>query len=178
MSWEIETYTLCDGWVNTWTVAEGNGAEVAQTFATRAEAEAAMAEFLAEIEEEIANGLRQPDEGHDEEDYRVVKCRNIEHFELQWSGIRIDISYEARWLKSSDDAPGDYDTAHLEIRAVEPEREPLPITETGFLSHFTSEATVADFGGPVAFIQSWLDEAGQSQKWRAQVQQRRQFSLF
>src|SRR5690606_2796113 len=74
--------------------------------------------------------------------------RHYEHHEIVWNGVRIAISYEPRWLSLSDDYG--LDTAHLEIEAIEPERAMLPITETGYRSHFTTAATVDGYGGPVA----------------------------
>lgn len=103
--------------------------------------------------------------------------RNIETLRMVWNGILIDVSYEANWLNMRE-RPGQYDVAHLRIESVAPERAPLPITETGSKSHFTSPVTVESFGGPVAFVEAWLDEEGQKPAWRAREQQSRQFALF
>ena len=65
--YEVQIFTVCDGWVNTWTVDE-----VLETFATRAEAQAALDEFLAEIQEEIEAGQRAPEEGYDPEEFRIA----------------------------------------------------------------------------------------------------------
>lgn len=74
--YEVQTFTLCDGWTNTWSVPEQAGedtfTEIPETFATRAEAQAALDQFLAEIQEEIASGQRAPDEGYDPEEFRIV----------------------------------------------------------------------------------------------------------
>lgn len=69
---EIQTFTLCDGWVNTWTVHHEDGTSEPERFATKAEAEAALDEFFAEIAEEIALGIREADNGYDVEDFRIV----------------------------------------------------------------------------------------------------------
>jgi len=58
--------------------------------------------------------------------------RNIETFRIEWSGIAIEIRYEPHWLGMDIG----YDTAHLEIESIAPERAHLPITETGYRSHF------------------------------------------
>ena len=71
-----------------------------------------------------------------------------------------------------------YDTAHLEIESIAPERAHLPITETGYRSHFTSPDTVAAYGGPVAFVEAWLETESQAPDWRREEQQRRQLTLF
>ena len=49
--------------------------------------------------------------------------------------------------------------AHLEIESIQAPREPLPITETGYTSHYHSCGTLeADGGDVVAQITVWLDE--------------------
>ncbi len=55
-----------------------------------------------------------------------------------------------------------YDTAHIEIESIAPEREQLSITKTGYRSHFTSSDTVAAYGGPVAFVQAWFETESQA----------------
>jgi hypothetical protein len=47
-------------------------------------------------------------------------------YETEWQGIRLCIRYApVKWNVIS----------HIEIEAIEPERAPLPITQTGYLSH-------------------------------------------
>lgn len=101
--------------------------------------------------------------------------RNIETFCVVWSGITIEIRWEPNWLNLSG---GDYDTAHLEVESISPERAQLPVTETGYRSHFISPATVAAYGGPVAYVEAWLETESQAPDWRRVEQERRQLSLF
>lgn len=57
-----------------------------------------------------------------------------------WQGIEIEAIYmPVRWGV----------IAHLEIRSIEPLRAPLPITETGYRSHFHTCGTVEANGGNV-----------------------------
>jgi len=72
MMYEVQTFTLCQGWVNCWSV-EIDGISQPETFETEAEAQAAIDEFLAEIQAEIECGDRAEDEGYDRDDYRVVR---------------------------------------------------------------------------------------------------------
>ena len=72
MTYIVETYTLGDGWVNTWHIEE-NGTVSPETFLTRAAAQAALDEFFAEIAEEIEIGQRAPDEGYDRDEFRIAK---------------------------------------------------------------------------------------------------------
>ncbi|MDZ7894373.1 MAG: hypothetical protein U5M50_05040 [Sphingobium sp.] len=46
-------------------------------------------------------------------------------------------------------------------------RVPIPITETGYRSHFCRKAEVEELGGPVGFIRAWLEEACHSKQWQA-----------
>jgi len=90
---------------------------------------------------------------------------------LEWRGVTIEIGYEAEWL-------GGNLQAHLELRVRHPEGALLPVTETGYRSHFLSRQIVEEAGGPAAFVTAWLDEAAESNSWRAGELARRQLSLF
>jgi hypothetical protein len=87
-----------------------------------------------------------------------------------WQGIEIEASYwPIKWGI----------TAHLEIRSIHPERAPLPITETGYRSHFHPCGTVEANGGDVvAQVTAWLDEEAAKPAWRRYVEASRQLSLF
>lgn len=82
--------------------------------------------------------------------------RHYEHHEIVWNGIKLAVSYEPRWLSLADDYG--LDTAHIEIEAIAPERAPLPITETGYRSHFTTASAVAAMGGPRARTHTMRDK--------------------
>ncbi len=89
---------------------------------------------------------------------------------LTWQGIEIEATYWPRKWRV---------TAHLEIRSIQPERAPLPITETGYLSHFHPRGTVEAAGGDVvAQVTAWLDEEAAKPGWRSRVEASRQLSLF
>ena len=88
-----------------------------------------------------------------------------------WNGIEIEIRYASHWCG------GDY-TSHLEVRSVRPERTALPMTETGYRSHFTPCGTIEQRGGPVAFVTDWLEIEAKSPRWRAADVASRQGSLF
>lgn len=69
---EIQHFTICDGWVNTWTVHRKDGTSEPECFTSKIEAQAALDEFLAEIAEEIDLGIRDPEQGYDAQDFRIV----------------------------------------------------------------------------------------------------------
>ena len=100
---------------------------------------------------------------------------SYEQFSIEWRGIAIRVSFAANWLNM---AARGYGTAHIEVLSIDPDRAPLPMTETGYRSHFTSAETVAAYGGPVAFVQRWLEEEAKSPTWKSYEATSRQFSLF
>ena len=89
----------------------------------------------------------------------------------EWRGITIAITFEPDWL-------GMGYTAHLQLEAIRPERAKLPITETGYRSHFLEIGRVEAFGGPVAYALGWLDDAANSKEWKANEAASRQLTLF
>jgi phage head maturation protease len=72
----------------------------------------------------------------------------------------------------------DFVTQHIEVRSQE--KRILPITETGYRSHFMNGAeALAEFeNDPVAFVMWWLDEAAQDPTWKRKEEEDRQGSLF
>ena len=91
-------------------------------------------------------------------------------YRLTWQGIEIEAIYTpVKWGV----------IAHLEVRSIAPERAPLPITETGYRSHFHPCGTVEANGGDVvAQLVAWLDEEATKPAWRRHVEQSRQGTLF
>lgn len=91
-------------------------------------------------------------------------------YRFEWRGIEIEAIYTPLQWKV---------IAHLEVRSIKPERAPLPITETGYRSHFHQPGTIEGMGGDVvAQVISWLDEEAKSPEWRRIAMQARQLSLF
>ncbi len=100
-----------------------------------------------------------------------------ERFNLTWHGIQIEITY------TPDTSPAfrhSYGRAldHLEVRSLAPAREPLPITETGYLSQFYARNVIEEGGGPAALVLAWLDHFAQSPVWQAKQISRQQLDLF
>lgn len=69
--------------------------------------------------------------------------------------------------------------SHFEVRALNPRGAPLPITKTGYRSHFFHPESV-DFSecGVVAFITDWLDTEAEKPDWKECVEVTRQYALF
>ena len=74
--YEILTYSLCDGWTNTWTTwSDENPEEVVEMFETRAEAEKAIAEEIKDISDAIDNGDMSPDSRLVRNDFKIRKIQ-------------------------------------------------------------------------------------------------------
>jgi hypothetical protein len=67
---------------------------------------------------------------------------------------------------------------HLELIVLAPKGAALPITETGYLSHFDTEARVADATATLAFFIAWLDREADTKRWRTHELKRAQLDLF
>ncbi|MDO9223587.1 MAG: hypothetical protein Q7U20_07735 [Caulobacter sp.] len=96
---------------------------------------------------------------------------HIETFTTDWQGIALSVTFEARWLNSES-----ANIAHLQVKSVG--RIPLPITETGYRSHFLPADEVAAAGGAVAYVLAWLNHAATAPEWRARPEAMGQLSLF
>ena len=78
----------------------------------------------------------------------------MEQHKITWRGIALTITFKPDWLNVAD---------HLEI--VTEGRVPLPVTETGYRSHFMNMGAVAHHGGAVAFVTAWLDQEAERTNW-------------
>lgn len=69
--YEIQHFTLCDGWVNTWLSWDDEGNVVAETFDSYADASMALDEFLSDEEYEYEQGnIQSP---YDKDEFRIVE---------------------------------------------------------------------------------------------------------
>lgn len=91
-------------------------------------------------------------------------------YNLTWQGITIRVVHTPRRWTAIE---------HLEIRSIAPEGAALPITGTGYRSHFVPIGTVAAHGGDVvAQVTAWLDEEAAKPDWLAHLEASRQGNLF
>lgn len=96
---------------------------------------------------------------------------STEIHKFTWEGIEIELTYEPQ-------AYGGV-TAHLEVRTVNPAGAPLPITETGYLSHYHTPGTVEENEGTlIEQVTWWLNERAKTKAWKKYVEDSRQYSLF
>ena len=101
--------------------------------------------------------------------------RPTELHRFEWNGILLEVTYIPQWLPPH--ILGE-DLAHLQVQSIYPTDAPLPITETGYRSHFIAASSITAAGGPVAFVDMWLESESHAPDWRSQQQERRQLSLF
>lgn len=83
---------------------------------------------------------------------------------INWQGIAITVRYCRNWLSAFENV------RHIEV--VAESKEPLPITESGYRSHFMiGDDELAEFEGcPAAYVTAWLDHTAKSKKWQPKLQ--------
>lgn len=91
-------------------------------------------------------------------------------YRFHWRSVEIEVIYTPlKWGV----------IAHLEVRSIRPERARLPITETGYRSHFHAPGTIEALGGDVvAQVIAWLNEEARKPDWQRYADASRQGELF
>ncbi|MBL3575658.1 hypothetical protein JMK10_17720 [Rhodovulum sulfidophilum] len=97
-------------------------------------------------------------------------CVVWEH-RLLWRDYVIKIIHTCGWCRQQG-------VDHLSITCLAPDRAPLPITETGYKSHFLAEFEIAKAGGAVPYVEAWLNQEASTPEWHQQEQASRQMTLF
>jgi hypothetical protein len=101
---------------------------------------------------------------------------NKARFEIDWldpvtgKTVRVRVSHSRDYLGQSQD--------HIEVESIVPKKAPLPITETGYRSHFVPPLELVNEGGPVTFVTAWLDREAKSKDWQKRQAVRQQGDLF
>lgn len=95
------------------------------------------------------------------------------HYPAIWQGIPLEIRYAPMWSQFSFNG---HKLVHLEVQSQD--RVPLPITGTGYRSHFMHVLPENDITDPVAFVLAWLDEDAKAESWKATERASRQGTLF
>ena len=86
---------------------------------------------------------------------------------LVWNGLDIRVTF------SREKEPSYINFVHIEIRC----KEPLPMTNTGYRSHFMQAEAFAEYDSLEVFIAAWLEEAAQSKDWKQIWEARQQLSF-
>lgn len=97
-------------------------------------------------------------------------------YEIAWTNpltsetITIRITHSRDYLSSGSD--------HLEVESIRPKKAPLPITETGYRSHFLPALELMNAGGPVTFVTAWIEQEAKGRAWSKSATARQQGDLF
>jgi hypothetical protein len=95
---------------------------------------------------------------------------------LDWRGIVVSVSYESDW-PGLETQFGDVSNAHLEIEALSPERAVLPVTDTGYRSHFLPRSAV-ERAGRLPMLRHGSTTPPTRHAGKRQQEEGRQISLF
>lgn len=98
-----------------------------------------------------------------------------ELYQMTWRGIDIEIKYNPNWSSAMNAGYG-FIMTHMEIKAQG--RVRLPMTETGYRSHFTPVGNVDEVGGAIEFVRLWLEDKAQDKSWIDHADLSRQSELF
>ena len=85
---------------------------------------------------------------------------------IKWQGLTIDLEYTPDYSPAFKENYG-WPLAHLSIKRRD--KGQLPMTGTGYRSHFTAAANIEDHGGPEGFVRAWLEEGAKSEKWKGYI---------
>lgn len=91
---EVQHYTLVDGWVNCWTTYNENDDETPTTYETLDNAIFDLDDMFTEIDYEITAGFRDADTGYSDSEYRIVRIVDgtvAEIFSYEWKRKADDI---------------------------------------------------------------------------------------
>ena len=97
----------------------------------------------------------------------------IEKFPINCKASRSESIFSA-----TGSVPSELHPSHLEIETTAPEREPLPITETGYLSHFAAVEEIDEAGGPSPMSRHGLTMRRRARSGKRKAKARQQLSLF
>ena len=135
------------------------------------------ARTLTEARKRIADEIaRKPGEAAVERQPLGGNAPRKTRYDIQWrdpaggTTITVRITHARDYLSSGND--------HLEIESLRPKKAPLPITETGYRSHFLAPLELMNAGGPVTFVTAWLDIEAKGKAWSKAVNTKSQGDLF
>lgn len=86
---------------------------------------------------------------------------------IQWNAREISLSLVPDYFEN---------VAHLEIRSLD--KQSLPITETGYRSHFFHSETPPTMERVIDMVSAWLNKEAKTKRWRNYEMKSRQLDLF
>ena len=100
---------------------------------------------------------------------RPAKPETTTH-KLVWRDIACRVRHTPDYLSKG--------WSHVEIVVQKPKGAPLPITETGYRSHFLGHDDLERAGGVVRFFLDWIEREAASKQWSKAEFKWRQGDLF
>lgn len=94
--------------------------------------------------------------------------KSVEKF--TWRCIEMSATHSPNYISAG--------WSHIELRVLKSKGRPVPITDTGYLSHFLDEADLKAAGGAAAFFRAWLDREADSKAYRKALARWQQLDLF
>jgi hypothetical protein len=119
-----------------------------------------VTEARAKVAAELA---RRPGDARSEGAPLGGNSHHKSRYEIDWvnpatnEAVRLRITHARDYLSTGSD--------HLEIESIRPSRAPLPITATGYRSHFMPALDLINAGGPVAFVTAWIELEANGRAW-------------
>ena len=104
---------------------------------------------------------------------RTRKSRPIE---MTWQhptagrSVRIRVEHTRNYLVAGTD--------HIEIHVIGPKKAVIPLTDTGYRSHFIDGVQLKEAGGVRRIVEQWLMAESQSKEWQKKDLARQQGDLF
>ena len=130
-----------------------------------------------EAREKIAAEIaRAPNETRTSADKLGGNAPRRTRYEIAWINpltsqtVKIRITHSRDYIASGTD--------HIEIESIAPKKAPLPMTETGYRSHFMPALELMNAGGPVTFVTAWLEQEAKGKAWTKAVTAKAQGDLF
>lgn len=133
-----------------------------------------MTEARSKVDAELA---RRPGEARaGKRDHIGGASPHKSRYEIDWRNpvtnetVRIRITHARDYLSSGSD--------HIEVESITPKKAPLPITETGYRSHFLAPLELINAGGPVTFVTAWIEQEAKGKAWYKAAAAKAQGDLF
>ena len=89
---------------------------------------------------------------------------------FNWRDITLGVTCTPNYISNGG--------THLELRVLAPKGAPVPITTTGYLSHFIDADELAAAGGAVPLFTAWLEREAKTKSWLNAEFRWRQGDLF
>ncbi len=104
------------------------------------------------------------------------RTRKSKPIEMIWQhpatghAVRLRVDHTRNYLVAGTD--------HIEIHVIAPKKAVIPLTDTGYRSHFIDCEQLREAGGVRRFVEQWLMAESHSKEWQKKDLARQQGDLF